>query len=918
MRRRGVRAAWRVAVVGAPLLWMAASGCGRDALVYGNLGDACFEDSQCTDGLRCVSGVCEQIDVVLPDGGVPDLSQPDMDQPDEGIPDMIDPDLPPDCDPGQTVCLDEVTIGACLDGRNFEPVDFCDRGFCEGGICIEEPLCPEGERRCSGSFTVQVCQDGRFVDEEMCPREAPCQAGQCVFQEEDLDIFVESVSVDLQRLAPGQNATVRFVLGASGRDRFQEVGCGIFLTQRRSPAPGRDVRVGSYAIEGLSAGRIDTQTLISVPRSLEAGGYQLYVFCDERDAYDERNEQNNLSLARQRVQVVDVQQEAADLEPVEVFLEADVIQQGQSVPVRAVICNNGEVTARNFQVRVEAYSLNDPDQGFFVGQSNVPVVDAGDCIDHVFNSAPLPCPGEVFEPLWLVRLAVDSTGVIPELDEGNNELEFPQPLFVECSSEMCRGDRFDFADAEQPPLISPSSYDLQLCQGDVDRFQVRLNAGDRLVGSLIRLDGGNDPLEFSIQGVANVPWEYNEFWFDALDFSTEPVPQAGPYIFTIQAADGEPEDFNYSFTYAIEGSNTQLPDLVPLSLQVERRDSANGRQVADFSFQVRNQGRLRSASATQVQVDLIQVETGEVLEQQSFTLPQLAVGQRLDFQGAFSVEDAQSYVVRVQVDAVGRVTESNEGNNTLTARLDGSMDSCDEDILEPNDSFGQAVAVEPGRYEGLRACGPDGDYYLLCPPVGTQEMQITLDFVHEQGDIDMTLFNANQRRVANANGVADTEVINYTDLRDGCYRLRVFLFGANDNSGNSYSMDINYVGEVMPPVCDDLSEPNNNFLASFPLEEVPPGQALAFCPATDVDFFRVDLSAGETFEISAAPLEMLPGEISLIVYDPSLNFVTTEAGTSPTLRFEVEEDGPHYLSLSTTSQAEVFPYTFEWLISGQP
>jgi hypothetical protein len=41
--------------------------------VYGNLGDACFDDEQCQGDLRCLEGRCEIIDGVLPDGGFPDL-----------------------------------------------------------------------------------------------------------------------------------------------------------------------------------------------------------------------------------------------------------------------------------------------------------------------------------------------------------------------------------------------------------------------------------------------------------------------------------------------------------------------------------------------------------------------------------------------------------------------------------------------------------------------------------------------------------------------------------------------------------------------------------------------------------------------------------------------------------------------------
>jgi hypothetical protein len=278
------------------------------------------------------------------------------------------------------------------------------------------------------------------------------------------------------------------------------------------------------------------------------------------------------------------------------------------------------------------------------------------------------------------------------------------------------------------------------------------------------------------------------------------------------------------------------------------------------------------------------------------------------------------YAMRVRLDAEDEVREINEANNTAVARITLDDARCDEDDLEPNDSFEEALPLEPGLYEDLRACSTSGgDYYRLCPPQDAEAIVIDLSFEHGRGDIDMVLFNEDRRRVASSTGVSDAESITYDDLRGGCYQLRVFVLGGRASVTNSYDMEIEYqLSDVEPPVCDDLSEPNNNFLASFPLEELPDEPQLTFCPATDVDFFSVELDEGDTFSLTAQALEMLPGDISLIVYDPSLNFVTTASGSSPTLAFDVEEGGEHYLSVSTTSQADAFPYTLSWSASQQP
>jgi hypothetical protein len=608
----------------------------------------------------------------------------------------------------------------------------------------------------------------------MCPRSAPCRQGACVPLNNELaDVAVQRVSFRPQEVLSGQAITVDLRVANLGRADAAPLSCEIFATAN-NPRPDRDFFLGSAPIEFLAAGE-EFSGAVRATVSAPPGRYRVYAACDRDNFIPESNEDNNLRIADLALTVRDDGQPRPDLIWSELFIERDGVQEGESAPIYGVICNQGDGDAFEVGVEVIVESASGRGERVSLGEQFFGGVPAGACLDFRFDSNPIPCPSDR-EPLWLVTGLVDPFNLIEESAEDNNLINNQQVLFVECGPDDCQGDRFDPADVNAPPLISPGRYDLALCSGDVDAFRLDLQAGD-IARGLIQI---NEPLPIYAQLLAEgapEPLLVGVEVFDAVEFQTEPVPASGRYLLLIEPL--SPESVTYTFEYEIE-RGAALPDLVVSDLSVGLVVDPNGRQLFSYTFNVTNRGRAVAASV----VTTVQLADplGEVVDGSDNNTNQMLPGQSQRFAGRALVPlmpSAGVYTLIVTADATNRLRESDEANNTLRAQreLGGQPQGC-ADALDPNDTMEQPAEIDEGQYEGLQICAQDNnDYYLLCPPMGATAMNITVNFQHSRGDIDMTLFNEERRRVAQANGVRDTEQILYTDLRGGCYTLRVYLFG---------------------------------------------------------------------------------------------------------------------------------------------
>ena len=79
----------------------------------------------------------------------------------------------PECTSGMAQCLTDMKLQICI--NEVWVISECHEK-CENGTCISQPLCSNGERRCSDS-NVEECHNGLWTVKETCP--FGCHLGSC-------------------------------------------------------------------------------------------------------------------------------------------------------------------------------------------------------------------------------------------------------------------------------------------------------------------------------------------------------------------------------------------------------------------------------------------------------------------------------------------------------------------------------------------------------------------------------------------------------------------------------------------------------------------------------------------------------------------------------------------------------------------
>lgn len=124
--------------------------------------------------------------------------------------------------------------------------------------------------------------------------------------------------------------------------------------------------------------------------------------------------------------------------------------------------------------------------------------------------------------------------------------------------------------------------------------------------------------------------------------------------------------------------------------------------------------------------------------------------------------------------------------NNLVDDRDPACATCTDDLLEPNDQPG-APRIEARRYDELRTCPADQDYYGVYLKA-QESLSARLFFVHASGNLDLHLLARDQVTVlARSTSLDDDELITHTATATGEYTLRVF---SDDGASTTYSLDL--------------------------------------------------------------------------------------------------------------------------------
>jgi len=232
---------------------------------------------------------------------------------------------------------------------------------------------------------------------------------------------------------------------------------------------------------------------------------------------------------------------------------------------------------------------------------------------------------------------------------------------------------------------------------------------------------------------------------------------------------------------------------------------------------------------------------------------------------------------------------------------------CLDAQYEPNDTAAQAtpITTASAMFTGLEICRAD-DVDVFSFEAGiNQRIQITLNFVHDIGDVDVRLFRPSQSgnvtrygsAAAWSVGVSDTETIDYVTTESGMHYILVYA-----NRPNRYSMSFSQeaAGEMCvddDPFAGNHTQPNARFLA----DGLHTG--LKICPGK-VDWFKfpvVDWTS-ESFDVIVDVSEGSLQSFTVQIWD-IFGVVATATVSAGKLRAALNPfmNGDHYIRVASTA-----------------
>ncbi len=247
-----------------------------------------------------------------------------------------------------------------------------------------------------------------------------------------------------------------------------------------------------------------------------------------------------------------------------------------------------------------------------------------------------------------------------------------------------------------------------------------------------------------------------------------------------------------------------------------------------------------------------------------------------------------------------------------SGRDDADMDEPPCDGLEPNDSVQQASdALEADGPVESRICQGDEDWFGIDVGVG-DVLRIDLTFLHQDGDLDMALFDAAAREVEVSESTDNNESLEWTVERAGTHFIKVYGY---EDAANAYALSA--AVELAPVPCqDDALEDNDTLHQAHQL--LPPESFNGAICQGDEDFYTVFLEPGWALVVRLG-FEHALGDLDMQLVGPDGEVVARAESSDDdeSLRFEAAEEGLHTLRVRGYTNAQA-PYRLDVSLSGAP
>ena len=631
--------------------------------------------------------------------------------------------------------------------------------------------------------------------------------------------------------------------------------CGIYLGAGPRVDTNADPRLTNVNIPSLDAGATtQVDTAITVPGLYDPGVYFFYIVCDPLNALQEPFRSNNAFIYPNPITVTD----EADVDLfVETLTVPAAVDEGEPIELVARVCVQGSNPSGT--TRAALYS----NPGTQIDYNAEPLIqfDIPNILPGAENCLELPLEVEAscenFQDTYVFGLAVDFDNRLPETNETNNRKAGDNPVVVSGTFCQCEEDPFEPNDTplQAVPLPEGDTSAAICTTGNCDYWGIDLTAGDSLIftttfesskGALVTTLF--DPSGLQVINTSSAP--------DVQQVSTFLVNGDGRYVVRVCGATAQDRNL-YAMSVQVLEPSPGI-DVLPRNFVLPFGDSFTIGETLATSLRVYNLGAVASGP---FDVEIYLTPDPSTADDANNTL---VASQQVGSVSASGILDVSipatlpttipdgDYWLFAVLDPQGAIADTDPTNNRILSRQISVVTQC-YDPLEPNDSFGQAAEITAGSYSNLQACTSQDDYYRLCLTTG-KRFDVTVSFNDAEGDIDLELLNDQSVLIdSSANAQVDVEQVSWDFVNgDQCYTIRVYVIDNDPDLQTTYSMEVN-VEDVDPALlCASVFEPNDSFATASSLTAAI-GQSFALdrCPASDTDYYFVNLAAGQPVSLTA-------------------------------------------------------------------
>lgn len=481
-----------------------------------------------------------------------------------------------------------------------------------------------------------------------------------------------------------------------------------------------------------------------------------------------------------------------------------------------------------------------------------------------------------------------------------SDLDCPSPLTCDRGTDVCRleceDDEFEPNNIDSPATIEEGSQTLAMCNDAVnglefnDCFALTLRFEETLTVSIdFEHQDGDLDLRLYDEDLSLVRLSQTQTDGEEIVYFVE---DNGSYIVCV-----EPQGEAFSTTYTIdvgiedvppmcfEDANEALGDnncsdarqhIEPLPLEedilIDGRTLCEGDEdwlaVRLRLGQILNATITRTEGTAEIDVELIQNDCDFIVAQSEGQGNIRTLQFTSDTDGIFYLRSFTEQVLQT-------------AGYDLNLRLEPGDFQCPEDVVdglpaEPNDESGEATFLELQRdevfrHDDLYLCSEDEDWYAIRIDVPSDRIRATLRQSLDDAPLGIAIVSVDGTTVLNQNiELVEQKTVESLSLPEaGVYYVRVTGVDEVPDTGVNYDLELT----VFPDeTCvEDGFEPDDVFGDAT---QVGDGEHLAtMCreDAEELDFYALDLSAGDTVEITVeydhtriAPLDALPA----ILYGP--------------------------------------------------